>query len=297
MTQNNNDLFFYVCPGRLEGANQGISFFSRDGTEIPAFFNEYLKVMGLLPPKQGRLELIWDGQKMKVRDLFSENDSFFYFDWIKQINYLKSRPPKTKEPFARALKIGKTSSIVDSTCGSGKDSLYIAALSALVNAECEIYAFERNPLLSLLLADAKRRALANPQCPGWVNRIHLVCGDYFSSGVELINFKTKPTVVYFDPMYNESFETGKKSKSRKEIDFIQRLFSDTGPYPNRGGGESEDFSRVCEHCLDSGIKRLLVKRAKKFRPIFYDQNDLKFRYEMSFSGSTTTYDLFVPKTI
>ena len=99
-----------------------------------------------------------------------------------------------RELLVRAAKVkgAEEPLAVDATAGLGEDALLLAA------AGFRVIAFEANPAISALLADALHRALADPALADAVRRISLSTQDSIRA---LPQLPETPDVVYLDPMF------------------------------------------------------------------------------------------------
>lgn len=165
-------------------------------------------------------------------------------------------------PFTKAL--GKsTQTIVDMTCGSAGDSLFMLALGL------KVYAFERNPIIAFLLEDAKRFYLEGG------DELALALQNFdFQYGSALQNSELLKSVdaIYYDPMY----PVKKKSSAlaRKEIEMFKKI-----------AGTDEDKESVLQQVFQIKGPRIIVKRPLREGPLLMKPTG-------SFSGKTTRYDLY-----
>lgn len=162
----------------------------------------------------------------------------------------------SKEPLARSLGLkGNLDKklVWDVTCGSGKDSLLISFFGA------KVIAFERHPIIFLLLKDALRRYPMD-----W--------DLYFGDAREVTGLDQKPDAIYYDPMYPE-----KKKKSalpRKEMRIFKEIV-----------GEDLDADVFLDWALKNAKERVVVKRALEALPI-------KENPTANYSGKSTRYDMY-----
>lgn len=161
----------------------------------------------------------------------------------------------TKEPLAKSLGItGKKDRIVwDATCGTGKDALLIAHFGA------RVIAFERHPLIYLLLVDAKLRF----DVP-----IEIIYGD--SSSLKLDHLE-RPDTIYYDPMYPE------KKKSALPRLAMQIFKTVVGP--------DHDSDQFLNWAKRTAIDRVVIKRSLHAPAI-----DPKT--QASYEGKSTRYDMY-----
>ena len=165
----------------------------------------------------------------------------------------------TKEPLAKALAIKGSSDksekriIWDATCGTGKDSLLMHFFGA------KVYAFERNPVVYLLLKDALRRFPLD---------IDLIYGD---ARTQLSIDAPVPDVIYYDPMYPAK---KKSALARKEMRIFKELV-----------GEDLDSQEFLEWALKISKDRVVVKR-----PL--EAQNIKENPSASYVGKSTRYDMY-----
>lgn len=166
----------------------------------------------------------------------------------------------TKEPLAKALGIkGRSDShqekieIWDATCGTGKDLTLIHHFGA------QLTAFERNPVIYLLLRDALQR---------YPMDIQLNFGDASAFAVEE---DKRPDVIYYDPMY----PTKKKSAlPRKEMRIFKEIV-----------GDDSDAEEFLDWALGIARQRVVVKRPLAAPAI-------KHPPTASYIGKSTRYDMY-----
>lgn len=167
----------------------------------------------------------------------------------------------TKEPLAKALAIKGSSDkeaskriVWDTTCGTGKDTLLIHFFGA------KVVAFERNPVVYLLLKDALRRfPLAD---------VELIYAD---ASKMLESSFLRPDVIYYDPMYPAK---KKSALPRKEMRIFKELV-----------GEDLDSGEFLEWALKVSKDRVVVKRPLEASPV-------KEKPSASYTGKSTRYDMY-----
>jgi len=146
-----------------------------------------------------------------------------------------------KQLLAKAIGLHKHPhlKVFDGTAGLGRDGFTLAALGATVTLA------ERNPVLSALLRDAHRRALAHPALAAAAQRIQLLSHDS-STGLAPAH---DHDVLYLDPMYPDD---GKRALPSKEMQILRDLT----------GGDA-DADALLAAALHSGVPRIVVKRPSK----------------------------------
>lgn len=131
--------------------------------------------------------------------------------------------------------------ILDATAGLGRDGFVLAALGATVTL-CE-----REPTVAALLADARRRALADPLATDAAGRIDVVAAD------ARVLLDRGWDVVYLDPMYPER---GKAALAKKELQLLREL-----------AGADPDADGLLAPALLNVRLRVVVKRPLKAPPL------------------------------
>ncbi|HUS24643.1 MAG TPA: class I SAM-dependent methyltransferase [Candidatus Binatia bacterium] len=130
--------------------------------------------------------------------------------------------------------------VLDATGGLGRDAFTLAALGAQVTVA------ERQPVVFQLLADAHRRALAQPSLAIAAARVQPVAGDaraLLAQGWD---------AVLLDPMYPE---TGKTALAGKELQALRDLV-----------GEDDDADQLLAAALPC-TARVAVKRPLRAEPL------------------------------
>ena len=180
-----------------------------------------------LQENQGRLEL---------RALHRPDYGAIWIDWGSAEQRRRIAGGR-KQLLARALGLAKRPDleILDATGGLGRDAFTLAALGARVTL------VERQPQIAELLADAHRRALADPALAPTAARITLRRGD---AGAILREGHWDS--VYLDPMYPHS---GKTALPQKEMQIFRDL-----------AGADEDADALLEPALQAARLRVAVKR-------------------------------------
>ena len=151
-----------------------------------------------------------------------------------------------KEAIARAigLKGQDRLQVLDATAGLGRDAFVLASLGCVVDM------IERSAVVAALLQDGLNRAAVDLTLASWLpTRMQLwhgVAKDLLSNWQSIQPSKTRPDVVYLDPM----FPHRKKSAAvKKEMRLFQQLL-----------GPDEDADLLLEPALALAKKRVVVKR-------------------------------------
>ena len=188
-----------------------------------------------------RIEIVFDDPKV----------SPFFIDWTSgKWAWRLKHSGKHSEAVARAV-IGKHKDpvVVDATAGVGRDSLVLQSAGAVVSM------FERNPLVWLLLADAKERALENSE---FVDNFEhglpnlMPYGTYIDYVKEHKDFL--PDVVYFDPMFPPR---EKNAQVKKEMQVFHSIV-----------GKDEDSFAYAQELMHHAKRRVVIKRPARAEPLF-----------------------------
>ena len=145
------------------------------------------------------------------------------------------------QPMARAigLKQGQSPSIIDATAGFGRDAFVLASLG------CEVTMLEQNPVMSLLLADALKRAQATAEIAEIAERMRLEQTD----AVDYLQQTTATAdVIYLDPMYPSR---EKSALVKKDMQLLHQLV-----------GADTNSAALLAVARQKALKRVVVKRPK-----------------------------------
>lgn len=221
----------------------------------------------------------------KIRNFISEHGDFFidrapdsdylFFDDIKKMLTYRSitlgdmifnfedewryhqtqKYALTKEPLAKAIGLigNKNKLIWDTTCGTGKDALLMAHFGA------KVVAFERHPLIYLLLLDASIR-FSVP--------INIIFGD--SSRLNLDHLE-RPDTIFYDPMYPE--------KKKSALPRLAMQIFKTVVGPDQDGISFFDWAKK------TALDRVVIKRSIHAEVI---NSNITASYE----GKSTRYDMY-----
>jgi len=169
-----------------------------------------------------------------------------------------------KELIAKAVAAKPGLRVIDCTAGLGRDAFILASLG------CDVTMFERSRVMSLLLQDALDRALEDDKTREIAERVKLICGD----AIKLL--QTLPVVadaILIDPM----FPSRQKSAMVKgEMQFLQRFL-----------GKDEDASHLLQAALDTGVKRVVLKR-----PLIADESG-EPKPSHSVKGKSSRFDIYL----
>lgn len=101
--------------------------------------------------------------------------------------------------------------VLDATAGMGEDSLLLAA------AGCEVWLYEKDPVIATLLQDALYRAQKDSLLGQIVERMHFAAEDSIAAMQE---HRHEVDVVYLDPMFPERVKSG---MIKKKFQLLQQL--------------------------------------------------------------------------
>ena len=141
-----------------------------------------------------------------------------------------------REPLAQALKLRRGETVVDASCGSGKDSVLLLRLGA------RVVAYERHGPLFEALERAHAQALTSSYGDSF-ERLRLVFGQAHHA-------RPVGEKCYFDPMYPE---VGKRRAPNKTVVLLKEML---------GEGADGDQGEVLED-LRRLYRRVVLKRPLK----------------------------------
>lgn len=168
----------------------------------------------------------------------SNEEQSISFNFEQYFNHwYKSKPIKSKDLLGKALGLKKGEGLIDLTCGTGKDS------SLFLYWGLRVRAYERNPIIFLLLKDALLRLSSHQRYTQFLDSFELIFGE----GARELK---SGSVFYYDPMYGKA-KTKNKAKGRKEMEFFKSII-----------GNDEDCDQTIKLIVSSG-NRLILKRPDK----------------------------------
>ncbi len=173
------------------------------------------------------------------------------------------------QAIARAigLKRGNTPSVLDITAGLARDAYILASLG------CRLTLVEQSPILFALVEDGIRRGLADSGSASILhNFMNLVNADSVLY-MEHMDRKTRPDVIYMDPMYPER---KKSALVKKDMQIMQRLL-----------GKEQNAELLLTTALACAGKRVVVKRPLHAEPV----GDIK--PDTRISSKKTRYDIYI----
>lgn len=168
-----------------------------------------------------------------------------------------------KEMIANAVNIKENKIIWDATAGLGRDAFVLASLGA------DVYLFERNKVVALLLIDGMMRAKKSETTASIIQKMTLTVGS-----IDSPNLLPQPQVIVLDPMFPERQKT---SLVKKEMRFLSAIVGDDNDSPS------------LLHCARQfAAKRIVVKRPRISETII----DEKPAYQ--YIGKSTRFDVYLP---
>lgn len=154
--------------------------------------------------------------------------------------------------------------VLDATAGLGRDAFVLASLGARVTLA------ERNPTIAALLADARQRALADPDAAAAAARTEIVAADARNLfGPPGARFD----VIYLDPMYPDR---GKTALAKKELQLLREL-----------AGPDADADGMLALALANATRRVVVKRPLPAPPLAGREPPLRF------AGTQARFDVYL----
>jgi 16S rRNA (guanine1516-N2)-methyltransferase len=142
---------------------------------------------------------------------------------------------------AIGLKKGWQPSVIDTTAGLGRDGFILAHLG------CSVHMLERSPILAAMLEDGLQRAKQTVQTAETASRIKFTRADS-KKFLQKIKPKTRPDVIYLDPMFPERT---KSSLVKKEMRILRGL-----------AGDDKDALELLNIALHCARNRVVVKRPR-----------------------------------
>ena len=166
-------------------------------------------------------------------------------------------------PKAVGMKNGHNPTVVDATTGLGRDAFLLASLGAQVTM------IERSKKMHALLADALKRAAADPEMAEIVARMTLLRGD-----AKAILPGLSAEMILVDPMHPPR---GNSALVKLEMRQIREIV-----------GPDDDSLELMEVALNSANNRVVLKWPRKAEPMQGLRN-----CSHQILGKTTRYDVFM----
>ncbi|WP_019623488.1 class I SAM-dependent methyltransferase [Thioalkalivibrio thiocyanoxidans] len=171
-----------------------------------------------------------------------------------------------REGLIRAMgNIPRDSHVVDATAGLGRDTLLLAAHGFRVDA------WERHPVIYLLLADALERAAREEVLAPIVERITLHVGLATPA-----TLSTQPVAAVFDPMFPER---AKRAAVKKDMQLTQALME---------GDPDPDPETTLQNLREAATRRVIVKRPLHAPALGPDAPQGSVR------GKSVRFDIYAP---
>jgi 16S rRNA (guanine1516-N2)-methyltransferase len=158
-------------------------------------------------------------------------------------------------------------SVLDTTAGLGGDSFVLACLG------CQVQMLERSPVIFALLEDGLKRAMGDKEIgPIIRRRLKLTLGD----SLKFLQTppKSRPEVIYLDPMYPHR---EKNALAKKEMRTLRAIV-----------GDDQDAHALFRAALAYGAKRVVVKRPR-LAPALADQEP-----DLVLPGKSSRFDVYFP---
>ena len=169
---------------------------------------------------------------------------------------IKAAKLKNREP-------GEKITIMDATAGMGEDSLLLAA------AGYEIYLYEYNPVIFLMLEDTLRRASEVPELKEIVSRMHV----FHENSIDVMKSKVNiPNIVLLDPMFPQRQKSG---LIKKKFQLIQKLET-----------PCEDGEDMLKAAIDMNPDKVIVKRPAN------GENLGNIKPDYTITGNSIRYDCY-----
>ncbi|MDG1899738.1 MAG: class I SAM-dependent methyltransferase [Phycisphaerales bacterium] len=176
-----------------------------------------------------------------------------------------------QQPISKAIcgrqdrREGRRLSIIDATAGFGHDAFLLACMGH------HVVAIERDPVIHLLLGDAHRRMLRDPDLSEAAGgRLRIEHGD----SIDLLDDMDPVDVVYLDPMFDPEGRSSALPKIRAQI--LRRIVPPSG----------SDIG-LFESAIRRARKRVVVKRSAGDQPLIPDP-------DLQISGKIVRYDIYLP---
>lgn len=198
------------------------------------------------------------GESLRLRN---REGLVFLIDFDQDHIHYRQKQVGKKHPLARALGIEKgCKRVVDLSCGLARDSVLLAQIGF------EVQAFERSPILAMIIQDAQERS-ERPE----VKKIQFANQDSLQALRQMSALDLAEKSFYFDPMFPE---TKKDALPKKEMQIFRDLI-----------GADADAEEVMRLALQLQVTRIVVKRPRRAPPLF-----TKPRY--SLEGNLIRFDVY-----
>lgn len=186
--------------------------------------------------------LVYTQQKLGLKDFSEPKTGAVVVDFTSDaMQFRAARSSIRNEAIAKALglKGTKSTTIIDSTAGLGRDSFMLATLGA------KVFMLERSVVVAALLQDGLRRAISNTELADWLpSKLQFTPGQ--AKHLLTTWQQDKPDAIYLDPMFPHK---KKSALVKKEMRLFQTLL-----------GPDDDAHQLLTPALNLASKRVVVKR-------------------------------------
>ncbi len=186
-------------------------------------------------------------------------------DWTEPSIVYGFKLGQPKRALEKAMQYGGQypKALIDATCGLAKDTLVMASHGT------HITAIESNPLLLLLLQQAKRRAADHPIMGPIVRNVdfHLGQAEY------LLNDMPSQSIIYLDPMFPPSSKT---ALAKKPLQMLQKMTHNP----------CDDLT-LLKTAIGCQAKRVILKRPRK-SPVLLEK-----QLHHQIHGKTIRFDIYI----
>ncbi|MBF0359421.1 MAG: class I SAM-dependent methyltransferase [Oligoflexia bacterium] len=222
----------------------------------------------------------------------------YYIDLVSSIKYWTKtlKNPSRTDPFYRAFHIKqdlknmniKDYWLIDATCGAAEDSI------RLLTYGYTVWAFERSPLIWILLEDSIRTARlelseSSSEEIKLLDRFVLLPGDCRLFLESLGVTKKLPDVVYLDPMYNSSSNSivvERKASPNKNMQVFNILLEKSEEESEKESEKESEEISLFDISYMVATDKVVVKRGKHIKKI----NEK--RSSFSYVGKSTRFDVY-----
>jgi 16S rRNA (guanine1516-N2)-methyltransferase len=145
-------------------------------------------------------------------------------------------------------------SVIDTTCGMGRDSLMLATLG------CPVRSLERHPALYALLADARARAEQADSRPDWLARW---AAPIFADAQTWLDENAQtftPDAIYIDPMFAGG---RRKAQPQKALAWLSEI-----------AGADTDAAELLACATQHARRRVVVKQHHRSAPLAPPDNQI-----------------------
>jgi len=194
------------------------------------------------------LLLVVNPDRVELRDIRPPAPGPIYVDFIGGAAGYNRRVNRFGLLFqAVGIRHGSAPSVLDATCGLGRDAFLLA------NNGCVVNAIERSPIVATLLRDGLERAARDPELHDLLNhRFRLHIGEA-REVIQQWPPEQYPDVAYLDPMFPPKT---KSALVKKEMRVLRALV-----------GDDPDANELFEIARSVARRRVVVKRLRHAPPL------------------------------